>query len=211
MSVAQSLPIIIVENQTRRVPNWSRVVWIFFNAVAQKLGLFWMQKLSKQIHYFYKTFIKIKHSAWHWDMTIILKKTLPLSKPMTWCILGAGGVANLFWKSAGSWSLPGKAVGFPMVRDMGEHHRAFPSQGTSGTLCGCTQGLPALCPAPVQGLEGWAGGSWGLSHLIPLSRLGSWAAQSRTPQMETGSAFFTQHFRDFHVVLNSWTRTYNPK
>lgn len=66
-------------------------------------------------------------------MTIILKKALSLSKVMTWCILGAVWVVN-FWKSAGSWNLPGKAADFPMVRDvaaLGEHQGVLPSQQQS--------------------------------------------------------------------------------
>lgn len=51
--------------------------------------------------YFYTAFTRIKHSARHWGMTIILEKSLSLSKVMTWCTLSAVWVVNLFWKAAG--------------------------------------------------------------------------------------------------------------
>lgn len=201
----------------------------FFNAVAQNLGLFWMKKFSKQIHYFYTTFTKIKHGAWHGNQTSILKKTLFLSKGMTWCILGAVWVVNLFWKPAGNWSLPGKGKPFPMVRAvaaLGGHQGAFPSQQQSKSrhsrdYQGSFVAAPkcfvpcALLLCDVgrenQGLQGWAGASQGSATSSHSADCDPWAAQTSTPQMETEAAFFTQHFKDFHVVLNSWTRTYNPK
>lgn len=140
-------------------------------------------------------------------------------------VLGAVWVVNLFWKPAGSWSFPGKAADFPIIRAVAAQG-AFPRQQQSksqqsrdhqGSSVAAPKGfVPCallLCDMgrESQGLQDWAGGSQGSATSSHSADCHAWAAQTSTPQMEAEAVFFTQHFKDFHVVLNSWSRTYNPK
>lgn len=118
-----------------------------------------MKTFSKQIHYFYTAFTKIKHRAWHGDMTITLKKTLsPFQDPdlvYIGCSVGCKPLLEscrelkFAWKSRGFCHGQGcgSTGGTPgsLVQAAAEQEPA--QQRTSGLLPKLHPKLPALCPA----------------------------------------------------------------